>query len=90
MDWHWGFQGGYNAVTSTLDYNSDGFANKVNLHLFDVDDITELVAFTRTSSSTCDPTMQKSAAQKSQYLRSVNSKFLGKNLNPLPTTSTSR
>ncbi len=54
VDWHWGFQGGYNAITSTLEYDNDGFANKVNLHLFDVDGVTELVAFTRTSTSTCD------------------------------------
>ena len=65
--WHWGFQGGYNAVTSTLEYNIDGFANKVNLHLFDVDGVTELVAFTRLSASTCDNSAQVNSAQRSRY-----------------------
>jgi hypothetical protein len=90
VDWHMGFQGGYNAITSTLEYNSDGFANKVNLHLFDVDGVTELIAFTRSSSSTCDNSVQDKLAERSQYLQPSNSKFHPKNLTHVPLTFTTR
>jgi hypothetical protein len=90
VDWHWGFPGGYNAVTSTFEYNNEGFANKVNLHLFDVDGVTELIAFTRASSSTCDNTVQNNAAQKVQHIQSANLKFVPKNLNHLPVTLNSQ
>jgi hypothetical protein len=90
VDWHWGFQGGFNAVTSTLEYNSDGFANKVNLHLFDVDGVTELIAFTRLSSSTCDNTEEKHAAQRSPYSKLSNLKFPSKNMAHLPLTFSSQ
>lgn len=83
VDWHWGYQGGYNPIKSTLEYDNEGFANKVNLHLFDMDGVTEELAFTRTSSSTCDE-----PGQKSSQLPLKNSKLSLRNLNHIiPTTS---
>ncbi len=87
VDWHWGFQGGYNAITSTLEYDSEGFANKVNCHLFDVDGVTELFAFTRSSNSTCDKiTENNTTAQMLQLSPPVHSKFTPKNSTHLPLT----
>ena len=84
VNWHWGYQGGYNPVTSTLQYNAKGFATTVSLHVFDVEGGTDLLDFTRNSSSTCDPVTQSRAIKKSQHAALANSAFLSRNAKHIP------
>jgi hypothetical protein len=84
MDWKWGYNdGSVYSVTSTLNYNSAGFATTVNGHLFDTDGVTELVAFTRNNISTCDAPAAKSLQRPSP---SSNRLHLPANFNHIPTT----
>jgi len=57
LDWKWyyGDDIAY-SVTSSLIYNSQGFANTRNGHYFDTDGVTELASFTQLNISSCDAT----------------------------------
>lgn len=79
--WTWGYDGGYNPISAEYVYNDKGFANSINLHLFDIDGVTELIAFTENSSSTCDD-----SEQKSQQAPSKRTELLPRNIFKLPGT----
>ncbi|MBA3649603.1 MAG: hypothetical protein H0W62_13840 [Chitinophagales bacterium] len=55
LNWTWNYSDGtFSPISASYIYDSEGFANTVNLSLLDTDGITEVLAFTETSSSTCD------------------------------------
>jgi hypothetical protein len=57
LDWKWGYtEGNAYTVTSTTQYNADGFAKTITGHYFDKDGVTALTDFTRVNTSTCDTT----------------------------------
>ena len=84
VNWNWGYQGGYNPVTSKFVYDAEGFATTVSLHLFDVEDGTDLLDFTRTSSSTCDQVAQRSAINKTQHSAPLNSMITSRDIKHIP------
>ncbi len=54
LDWKWYYGTDAFKVTSSMIYNSQGFANTRNGILFDTDGITELASFTQANTSSCD------------------------------------
>ena len=83
VNWRWGYGDNYTAtVTSTLSYNTEGFANIFNCHLADSDGF--LLDYTRTNTSTCDA---PAAPLVPGYLNTQSRAKLSKYSGNIPTTT---